>query len=145
MRDDLEPDGRLRARPRRDVAVAEARGQLDQGRVLEGGLAGRVAEDLVLDGGRAGAVGGGGEGGAVVGRGERGREGGGLRFFFFFSRSPRVRSDLRIVPSRFQFRPLSEFRSPLFTGDFPTPRTLRPTRRRPKRALRRRAGGRGDG
>lgn len=67
----LEPDGRFGARAGAHVAVAEPRGELDERGVLEGGLAGGVAEDLVLDGGRAGAAG---------ACGERG----GAEFFFFF-------------------------------------------------------------
>ena len=73
--DHLEARRGLRPRPRPDVAVAEARGELDEGRPLQRCLAGGVAEDLVLDGGRAGAVGPGGEGRerAVWGGGGGGR------------------------------------------------------------------------
>ena len=49
-----------------DVAVAESRRQLDERGFLESGLAGGVAEDLVLDGGGAGAAGRGSEGGRAV-------------------------------------------------------------------------------
>ena len=85
--DDLEAHGRLRAGAGPDVAVAEPRGELDQGRVLEGRLAGGVAEDLVLDGGcaRAACACGEGGGGAVfvfvfVFFGGRGKERGEAKF-----------------------------------------------------------------
>ena len=137
--DDLEADGRLRAAARAHVAVAQPRGELDQRRVLEGGLAGGVTEDLVLDGGRAGAGGAGGEGDGAVffgggGSGERGGKGGGrgwersewkkkqvLSFFFSFCGEIATRASLLRYPSslRERMRPFSsEFRSPLFTDAF---------------------------
>ena len=64
--DDLEADGRFRAGTGADVTVAEPRRELYERGLFQGSLAGGVAEDLVLDGGGAGAVGRGGEGGGAV-------------------------------------------------------------------------------